>query len=134
MKTKSLKTIIGLLAFLLINTTVLMAQPQGDHKGPPKIPDSKQINKMISELSDELTLSDKQSKEIKDLYTKHFEEVKAKLESEKSRRDVNKKEMDDLKSSFETSVKSILTADQQKKFDKFQKEHKPRNENHPPKR
>ncbi len=78
---------------------------------------------MVSNLAEEITLTDKQEVSVLELYTKHFEEVKAKT-SGNSR--PNREEMEALDTSFEKQVKAVLTEEQQKKFVAWQKKNNPR--------
>ena len=126
MKTKAFKIIVLAVAGLVINLTVLPAQPERHRQGPPPVPDSTQVSKMISDLTTDLSLSAEQASQIKTLLGAHFKEVKTKLDAEKVRRDKNREEMEALQAKFEGQLKTILSPEQQQKFVEFQKKNDPR--------
>lgn len=94
----------------------LFAQ-QGERKGPPKLPSDTEIDEMVSELSEELSLSKDQETKIHALYTEHFAEVKTSMSGERKSRE----EMEAYRTKFEDQVKNLLNDDQQELFDEFQK-------------
>lgn len=108
-----------LMIVAIIATSVNLSQAQ--QQGPPPIPNSTQIKKMVAELSNSLKLNDEQNKQVFNLYTSHFKEISAKTEASKPSR----KEMEALRSKFEKDIKSLLTAEQQIEFENFNKEHAP---------
>ena len=128
MKTYHLNTVtvIILMVITLFSGGILFSQPgqgqRGGQQGPPPVPNSKQIKEMVSNLAKEISLTNEQEVSVMECYTKHFEEVKAKT-SGSSRPD--REEMEALDKNFENQIKSTLTADQQKKFDAWQKKNKP---------
>lgn len=92
--------------------------PQGgNQQGPPELPTAKEIKTMVSDLSDEILLSDEQEEKVLELYIAHFEEVDDKTSSGRPDRD----EMDELKEDFENDVKDVLTDDQQELYTKYLK-------------
>lgn len=124
MKTKFKKTTRLVLVVLvaMLSVTLTQAQPggqKGGQQGPPPLPTDDQIEKMVSDLSTELELSEAQEKQVSELYFAHFEEVEAVTDDGNSRpdRDV----MDQMKKDFETEVKSVLTKDQQKQYETYMK-------------
>ncbi len=107
--------IIALFA-IIFSVSLAQAQPGGQQRGqqgPPPIPNTKQIKKMVTDVSKELSLSDAQEKKVSEIYFAHFEEVKGKMESSNR---PDRKEMEKLESNFEKEVKAELTKDQQKQF------------------
>lgn len=72
---------------------------------------------MVTDLSKELSLDEKQEAQISLLYVAHFEEVSDKMDSGKPSRN----EMEKLKSEFDTEVKSDLTEDQITKYEAYLK-------------
>lgn len=119
---KHLKLIITLLVVTI--SSVGFAQKQGhnnspdpNRQGPPPMPNAKQIEQMVADLSAELTLTKEQSTKITTLYNNHFKQVKQKAEGQRPKRE----EMEALKKSFENSVKKVLTPEQQSKYANFLK-------------
>jgi hypothetical protein len=110
--------LVSLLIILIGNFAI--AQP-GNHQGPPPVPTSDQVEKMVTELNSELSLSETQKTKMSGIFTAHFDEVRELSKSRTTSREV----MEAKKAEFENSVKAILTEDQQKQFDTYQKEHQP---------
>jgi len=108
--------ILAISTIILLSTNFVQAQ-----QGPPPTPNSSQIKKMVTELSNTLELDADQSKEVFDLYTSHYKEVKTKTESGRPSRKV----MENLQTKFEKEVKSLLNEEQQEEFDAFVKKNKP---------
>ena len=127
MKTKIKKTVnLVLILCLTLIVSVMNAQKQGHQgggqQGPPPLPTDKEIKEMVSDLSDEISLSEDQEAEILDLYTAHFKEVEEKTKSGKP----DRKEMESLKTDFEKEVKAELTKEQQKQYTTYQKNNRPK--------
>ena len=93
-------------------------------QGPPPVPNEKQIEKMVDDLADKLALSEEQTKIISKQYIAHFDKVKAEQEKRGGNREAQRKTMDKLRKDFEKEVKAILTDEQQKQFDEYEKEQK----------
>ncbi len=110
-----------LLIFVLAITNVSCAQ--GERKaGPPPIPDAEKVSKMVDNLSKELDLSGEQKEQLAGIFNNHFDGMREKIEisektGERPSRDVMEKQIQD----FENEVKSVLTQEQQKKFDAHMK-------------
>ena len=103
-----------LIAAMFFLTTNLSAQKRQE-QGPPPIPNETQINKMVEDLSTELSLTEAQSAKILGLYSDHFAEVKKLMKSQrKSREDMKSK-----KAEFEDEIKNLLNEEQQDLFDEF---------------
>ncbi|WP_430815344.1 hypothetical protein [Carboxylicivirga sp. RSCT41] len=120
---KAVKSLLVIALFLIGG--VIVAQPQGGQggrqQGPPPIPNAKQIQKMVSDLSEQASLSDDQEEAIYELYTKHFEEVEEKLKgNSRPPRD----EMEKLKSELETAVKAELDKEQIEQYEAWKKTQK----------
>jgi len=115
----SVKFLLFISVILFISGNVLAQQQRGENH-PPKLPDSKEISKMITDLSTKLSLSESQNKEISELFTKHFNEVKTKMKN-------GREEMDKLKRDFEEQVKKVLTDDQKTMFVDFMSKQGPEN-------
>lgn len=119
MKKKTrLSVIIGLI--ILIGSTLSLTSQAQEHQkrkqqGPPPIPNEKEVDKMVNDLSKTLSLSEEQTKKISKMYTKHFDEVRSKVDESRPKRE----EMEQLRSDFVKDVKSVLDEDQKKKFDEF---------------
>lgn len=89
----------------------------GGQGGPPALPTAKEIKTMVSDLSDELLLSEDQEDQVLELYTEHFEVIEDKTSSGRPDRD----EMEELKEDFENEVKDVLTDDQQELYTEYLK-------------
>ncbi|MFD1293066.1 hypothetical protein ACFQ5N_04370 [Lutibacter holmesii] len=92
-------------------------QQGGGQQGPPPVPTAKEIKTMVSNLAEELLLSEEQEEQVLELYTAHFEEVEDKTSSGRP----DRSEMEELKEDFENDVKDVLTEDQQKLYTTYQK-------------
>lgn len=118
---KTLKSILVLT--ILFVSSAIFAQPsgggqKGGHQGPPPIPDEEQITEMVSDLADNLSLSEAQEEKALALYKAHFVQVKEKT-SENSRPD--REEMQALQAALEKNVKAELTDDQKSKYEAYLK-------------
>lgn len=123
MKTKIKESTRFLLVAFAVMFSVTLTQAQqggqkGSQKGPP-LPNDKQINEMVADLSTELSLSETQKKQVSEIYFVHFDEVEAVIGDGSSKPD--REVMGKLKNDFEKEVKSVLTKDQQKEFDAYMK-------------
>lgn len=92
-----------------------MAQEYKKTQLHPPTPNTQQIEKMVTKLTDRLALSKKQSSQIETLYTVHFTEVESK--AKKSR--PNKKEMQLLRHQLDSNIKLLLTEEQPKGYDAY---------------
>jgi len=110
-----LSALTSLLVLIGLILSISAQAQQRNQQGPPPIPNKQEIEEMVSDLSTSLSLSEDQEEQISQLYTKHFEEVKAKMENGRPERE----EMENLKSDFEKEVKKVLNDEQKKKFDAF---------------
>ena len=111
-----------LITFMFFLTNSLFAQ-QRQEQGPPPIPNAAQINKMVQDLSAELSLTKAQETKILALYTDHFAEVKSSTGNSAKR--VGREEMEKQKQVFENKVKSLLNDEQKDLFDEFINKNKP---------
>ncbi len=111
----SKKRIIVSLFVLIFSITMVHAQHQGRPQGPPPAPNKQQIEKMVTDLSKELSLTKTQEESVSELYTDHYKTLKKKMNSNKGGKP-DRSEMDELKTDFENDVKALLTEDQQKLF------------------
>ena len=120
MKIQAKKIYLAFLFFMGAMSMSVFAQgPPSDRQGPPPIPNEKQIEKMVSDLSTELSLSADQQSRIQGLYTKHFEEVGS-LQKEGDR-ETHRKSMETLRESFETEVQIDFNQEQRDLYAEFQK-------------
>ena len=115
--------IVLLITALIFLTGSLSAQ-QKQEQGPPPIPNETQINKMVEDLSAELSLREGQKIEILALYQNHFTEVKSSMSSGQR---PSREDMESLKEEFEDEVKNLLNAEQQDLYEEFIKKNKPQN-------
>ena len=121
-------SLILFVIFTFITATIISAQPD---RTPPKIPSAAEITNMVDDLSEKLSLSEKQHKEIKDLFTEHFSELKEKMEAKRSEHNAERKKMGNHREEFEKEVKDLLTEDQAVQFDDFMKHKREQREKHP---
>jgi len=126
MKTKFKKTaqLLFLSFALLITGVVAQAQQQGHRgnpQGPAPLPDNDQIEKMVDDLSTQLSLNESQKKQVSEMYSAHFEKAKVIREDHKALRDAQIKQMDQFRAEFELEIKSVLTEKQQEEFDAYTK-------------
>lgn len=117
------KGFIMALFAMVFTITLAHAQPvgpQGKQQRPPPIPNEKQIQKMVTKLSKELSLSEKQEKQVSDMYVAHFDEV-GEMQAKNKNSQPDREVMEQMRGDFETDIKSNFTKDQQKQFDEFVK-------------
>ena len=118
---KAIKSILAIAFFLTCSLT--FAQPPGGgqrdgQQGPPPIPNNKQITQLVSDLADNLSLSDEQEVKVLELYKEHFAQVKAKT-SGNSR--LKREEMEALNTALVKKVKAELTKEQTSKYEAYLK-------------
>ncbi len=121
-------SLIFILLIAFFASTVGQAQQHDQQKrqqGPPPIPDSTQIVRMVDELAKELSLLEIQKASITKLYFAHFTEVKKMMESNKADHEINKKAMDANRKDFEAQVEALLTQTQKVEFEAFLKNKRP---------
>jgi len=118
---KSIKSFLTV-AFIIISTFTYAQRPgggqRGGHQGPPPIPNNQQIEKMVSNLADKISLTDEQETKILKLYQAHFKEVKAKTSGNNRPK---REEMVALDAALEKNVKNFLTDDQKVKYETYLK-------------
>jgi len=104
-----------------MRSTTAFSQEKGE-KGPPPIPNAKQIKKRVDELEKTLPLNQEQEKKVL-AYQDHFKEVEKKTAATNR---PNRQEMQKIRSEFEADINALLTKEQQKLYKEFVKEHKQR--------
>ncbi len=110
-----------LVIFVLAITNVSCAQDERK-AGPPPIPDAEKVNKMVDNLANELDLSGEQKEEVASIFNNHFDSMREKTEiSKKTGERPSREVMEKQKQDFENEVKSVLTQEQQQKFDAHMK-------------
>lgn len=127
-KFKNTKIVLLILVITFITAQTATAQqerPPQRPQEPPLIPDKEQIQQLMKDLDSTLSLNDEQMKKISDLFISHFKAVENILNQEREAMEKTRIEMDKSRTSFEMKVKSLLSDEQQKKFDAFQKDHGP---------
>ena len=115
-KFRNLASIMLVSMIILITGNCLQAQQRGQ-QGPPPTPSDDQIEKMVEDLAQALSLTDEQKKQISEKYFAHFEEVEKKMKAGRPSR----KDMESMKTDFEKEVKLLLTDDQKKLYDAYKK-------------
>ena len=121
--------IVVTMLFLSIS---LSAQQQPERNGPPKPPSATEVNKMVDELSTNLSLSESQKKEVSELFTAHFNKVRESMGNREGKG--SPEEMQQKRKDFEEQVKSLLNDEQKVQFDKFMKSLGPQSNQQMPKR
>lgn len=121
-----MKYLLSTLLLLISISNITLAQG-GNRQGPPPVPDEAQIDNMITQLSEELSLSDVQEKQIAQLYYNHFADVSDMMESDRASDPAMRQEMEKQKASFEKEVKSLLSSKQKKQFESIQSKNTPQN-------
>ncbi|MGD9899475.1 MAG: hypothetical protein AB7T22_10165 [Calditrichaceae bacterium] len=114
----------------LIITGNLFAQRQG----PPALPDSAQIVKIVDELAEALTLTEEQKSAITDLHFTHFADAKELMEANKGDRESNRQAMEDLRKDFDNQIKELLNDDQIAKYEAYIKNRNPGKQQRPGRR
>lgn len=107
------------LVILLISNQVIQAQQRGQ-QGPPPLPNDEQIEQMVESLSEELSLTNDQEKQVSEKYFAHFETIEKKMTAGRPDHD----EMEAMETDFEEEVKSLLTKSQQDLYSSYLKEQK----------
>lgn len=100
----------------------------GERRMPPPAPDSAEVVKMVKHLSIELELTKAQEKEITQLFTEHFNEVR-----ELTRPGNSRQEMAEKRDAFRNSVSEQLSGEQAEKFEEFMNDNRRRGQA-PPRR
>ena len=111
----------------MVISSAVFAQHQGGNQrgeqaGPPKLPNAQQIEEMVSNMADEISLSTEQESTILDLYINHFKIAEKKMSANERPK---KEEMDALNEDLEKKVKAELSKKQVKKYKAFLKKQKP---------
>jgi len=112
---KSIKAFLTVAFLFACSLTFAQAPGGGQRVGqqsPPPIPSDKQIEKMVSNLAEEIELSEEQEVKVLDLYKTHFAQVKEKT-SGNSR--PKREEVEALQVALEKNVKAELTREQKSK-------------------
>ena len=131
-KTLTFMLIAGL--FFGLVTTGLMAQERRRPEGPPKPPDSKQVNQMVIELTRVLSLTGEQQDQIRKLFLAHFDEVRSLARQEGTDREAQRLIMDKKRREFEKAVNDLLTDEQKVRFKEFMSKRGQRSERRPGRR
>lgn len=127
-KIEILKNIVAVTVITILTGNFATAQP-GGQQGPPPLPSDKQVEKMVENLDNELSLSDEQETQVSKLYFAHFDKVEAKM---KSSQRVSREVMESLDKDLEKEVKAGLTKDQQKQYTAYLKEQEKQRSNQRP--
>lgn len=130
---KQIQTLALLAMSLVFSITVANAQPNGE-RGPRPIPDETQIEKKVERMEKELALTKDQKEKISELFTAHFDQMKAEREKVKPQMEQMRAKNEELRKELETSIIAQLTPEQAKKFEEFNKkrgEKKPNGRQHP---
>lgn len=126
-QTKSIRSLVIFLSLCISSLTFAQGPGGGGppgggggmQQGPPSAPTNKQIKKMVTKLSKEIGLSEKQEESVLETYQEHYEVVEEKL-SESSRPE--RSEMEALELELQKEVKELLTDEQIVKYKTYLKE------------
>lgn len=118
----TLKTMLVIIAACL-TTTIIQAQ-QDRPQGPPPIPNDEQIEEMVKDLAEAVSLTDDQTEKVSELYFDHFEKVADQQENSKEDRNKGREAMEKLNAELEENVKAILEEDQVKLYTSWLTEQK----------
>ncbi len=124
------RRIIILLSFLMLSTPVWGQRGQKGQPGPSR----PEISQIVDELSKELSLSKSQERQVTSLFKAHFEEMDQLMSQKQKAQRMDREVMNGHRRDFEAQVKAILTPDQIKAFDEFQKSHDPEKQDKRPRR
>jgi hypothetical protein len=113
-----------LIIIAVVTTSVASAQDRRP-MGPPPIPDEGQIEKMLLDLSEAISLSQSQLEDVSDLYYHHFEEMKTMQKEGKDKGDAGRAAMENLKAELKKKVEAVLSPEQQKAYASWLKQQKP---------
>lgn len=134
MKSKFTKTTGLTITIFFVFLFGLTQAQQHQRQGPPPIPSEEQIEKIVTDLSSELSLTEEQENQVSALYFSHFKEVGELREKKQAEREKDRQEMEALRTEFEKKVKSHLTEEQQVKYDEFREKCTPRKSGKKPQR
>ncbi len=125
---------IYMVCMLLTCGTTALAQSgrPSDHRadgpgrgGPPAVPDSTQIVKIVDDLAQTISLSADQKERVGNLYFAHFREVQVQKSNLSGDREDQREKMEALRKEFAGEVKALLSDQQKVEFEEFQKSHRP---------
>ncbi len=122
-----------LVVIIFFTMTVAMNQgfAQDRPQHPPMLPDSVQVEKMLTELTQELSLSDSQQEQIREIQLIHFKKAKEMMEQNRAEHEQKRDAMEQSRKEFEKKILSVLTAEQQEKFIRFTETHRPPHQGEP---
>lgn len=116
----SLSTSAILVFIMMLNISIFAQQRGGDR--PPQVPNNTQVEKMVQELSEQLSLTNDQTIKVESIFKNHFSEMRSLMNNGER---IERAEMESIKAEFESEVKSVLNDDQIVKFDEFMKKMQP---------
>jgi periplasmic protein CpxP/Spy len=130
------RNLLGIYVICLLLTGSAAAVAQGGRPGgprfggmnqgaPPALPDSTGIVKIVDEMSQALSLSPDQKKQVSDLHFTHFSEACSQRGNTGGDRQAQREKMDALRTRFESKIKALLNDEQQTKFEKLAKNRGP---------
>ncbi len=125
-KTHLLLILLGMIFF----TATAMAQPghRDDRSmGPPEIPSTEQIQKMVAHLAVDIEMDEQQKEKLLSVLTTHFEAVA-------TQRETHQKEMESLKKELKSQAGEVLDENQLENFLRLTEERGPGKRPHPPHR
>lgn len=124
---KTLKSFL-VCSILLVSASLFAQQPGGGQRGgrqagPPPVPNNQQIEKMVTNLASELSLSTNQKTKVLGFYKEHFKQVKKKISGNNRPK---REEMEALDAALTKKVKAVLTDNQKIKYETYLKSQRKR--------
>lgn len=123
---EQLHTHLIIILLICLSTTALNLFAQNQGKRSRNLSDTDRIEKTVNRMSEKLSLSDDQEKEILGLYTTHFELVKEIRNSENEDREEKREQMKLLNNQLDDNIKALLNEEQIEKYENFNQNRKQR--------
>jgi periplasmic protein CpxP/Spy len=116
------------------------APPQGDQNGPPPMQGGNDQgehmghsghggrggrmdpDKQVKALSDKLSLTKDQQSKVKSIYTDQQKQMQSLMQDQSMSREDKRTKFEQMRSDTDSQVRSVLTGDQQQKFDAMLKD------------
>ncbi|MDE3742013.1 hypothetical protein [Maribacter polysaccharolyticus] len=90
---------------------------RGFEQVPPPMPTTEQIEKNISDLVAEISLSNEQEVELLEIYSEHYKQVGDRLKFGRP----DRREMEALRNGLENQIKGLLTKEQLESYTAYKK-------------
>ncbi len=134
---KNILKFSGIITALMLVTSIAVSAQPGQGRGPHGghghwRSDSCRVQLMVDDLAKELSLSDKQRKEIEEIHYAHISEVQKLHKEYESKNDCvgERNAHIQLKEKMDAEVKKVLDKEQQTLYDEFMKERRGPHDKH----